>query len=225
MDSDALLPLLVILIAVGGKIFEALGGKTEEPPAPPPPARRRVARPPVAVAGPEEAAGWRVGEGVIREGVPDTASRSGTVVGAPAGGAAGTGDPWSVFGGHGDGHAVEDEELEDEGWEGDEDPEEGEDAQLSEGGEAISLEPTNVEPLRIRIADEELRRQVEAALPAEAVAVDRTAEHRRFHDRYVAAPPPVRAARHPIGDALRDHTSVRRAVVLREVLGPPKSLQ
>jgi hypothetical protein len=64
----------------------------------------------------------------------------------------------------------------------------------------------------------------------EPLNVDRAAEHQRFHDRYVArpraAPPPRPAAAHsPIAAMLRDPQGMRRAVILSEVLGPPRSLQ
>lgn len=64
----------------------------------------------------------------------------------------------------------------------------------------------------------------------EPLNVDRAAEHQRFHDRYVArpssAPPPRPTNVHsPIAAMLRERDGVRRAVILSEVLGPPRALQ
>lgn len=74
----------------------------------------------------------------------------------------------------------------------------------------------------------------EVVLPAEAEApaivsleqeVDWEAAHTRFHQRYVDARPAGRAPAHRLMDELRDPASLRRAVLLAEVLGPPKSMR
>lgn len=80
--------------------------------------------------------------------------------------------------------------------------------------EVVSLESTDV------------------VLPTEAVAVstetlehevDWEAEHELFHRRYVDVHSTGAAARHGLLDELRDPASVRRAVLMAEILGPPKS--
>jgi hypothetical protein len=60
------------------------------------------------------------------------------------------------------------------------------------------------------------------ALDAE---VDWTAEHERFHRRYVDAPVQVRPAHHALLQELRDPESLRRAILMSEVLGPPVSMR
>jgi hypothetical protein len=55
--------------------------------------------------------------------------------------------------------------------------------------------------------------------------VDWTAEHDRFHKRYVDVKAPPQAAAHGLLDALRDPAGARRAVLLAEILGPPVSMR
>lgn len=72
----------------------------------------------------------------------------------------------------------------------------------------------------------------EVVLPSEPVAasaetleheVDWEVEHELFHRRYVDVHSTGSAARHGLLDELRDPASVRRAVLMAEILGPPKS--
>jgi hypothetical protein len=53
--------------------------------------------------------------------------------------------------------------------------------------------------------------------------VDWEVEHERFHQRYVDVHSTGSAARHGLLDELRDPAAVRRAVLMAEILGPPKS--
>lgn len=55
--------------------------------------------------------------------------------------------------------------------------------------------------------------------------VDRTAEHNRFHKRYVEAPPARTEAAHSLLDELREPGGARRAVLMAEILGPPVSMR
>ncbi len=82
--------------------------------------------------------------------------------------------------------------------------------------EAISLEPVTATEVALRPLPE-----APVALDAE---VDRSREHLRFHDKYFKpAPPPPRLDR--LADHLRSRAEVRRAILLAEVLGPPRSLR
>jgi hypothetical protein len=82
--------------------------------------------------------------------------------------------------------------------------------------EAISLEPVTGSEVALRPLPE-----APVALDAE---VDRSREHLRFHDKYFkAAPPPPRQDR--LADHLRSRAEVRRAILLAEVLGPPRSMR
>jgi len=90
--------------------------------------------------------------------------------------------------------------------------------------EAVSLEPvTRVEPLR--------RPLPAPAVSLDVVEVDRRVEHERFHrklaPRAPRPPPDLRPSRSqsPLRDQLRSRSEVRRAVILAEVLGPPRSLR
>ena len=80
--------------------------------------------------------------------------------------------------------------------------------------EAISLEPVDQtsEPVTVEVA---------AAADAD---VDRAAKHHRFHARYREAPRSAAAPR-VLADHLRTRDEIRRAILLSEVLGPPRSLQ
>ena len=51
--------------------------------------------------------------------------------------------------------------------------------------------------------------------------VDWTAEHERFHQRYVDAKAPPHLAQRGLLDDMRDPAMVRRAVLMAEILGPP----
>ncbi|HEX2078160.1 MAG TPA: hypothetical protein VHG08_10645 [Longimicrobium sp.] len=55
--------------------------------------------------------------------------------------------------------------------------------------------------------------------------VDWEAEHTRFHQRYVDVHPADRTPAHGLMDELRDPATLRRAVLLAEILGPPKSMR
>lgn len=55
--------------------------------------------------------------------------------------------------------------------------------------------------------------------------VDWEAEHTRFHKRYVDVRPADRTPAHGLMDELRDPATLRRAVLMAEVLGPPKSMR
>ncbi len=61
----------------------------------------------------------------------------------------------------------------------------------------------------------------------EALEVDRTAEHARFHERYVVRPVPnVRHQQQaPLAALMQDGSELRRAIILSEVLGPPRALR
>lgn len=63
----------------------------------------------------------------------------------------------------------------------------------------------------------------------EPTRIDRAAEHQRFHDKVYAAavplPPRPALARDSFAALLRDQRGVRRAIIVSEVLGPPRALQ
>lgn len=72
----------------------------------------------------------------------------------------------------------------------------------------------------------------EVTLPSESVTapvvtleqeVDWEAEHELFHKRYVDVHSAGSAARHGLMDELRDPAVLRRAVLMAEILGPPRS--
>lgn len=85
------------------------------------------------------------------------------------------------------------------------------------GAEVVSLEeaaPMSLEARPVPLRDVSLE-----------LEVDRTAEHNRFHKRYVEAPP-ARAEDAPsLLDELRDPGGARRAVLMAEILGPPVSMR
>lgn len=66
-------------------------------------------------------------------------------------------------------------------------------------------------------------------VPTEAVSleqeVDWETEHERFHRKYVDVHSTGSAARHGLLDEMRDPGALRRAVLMAEILGPPKSLR
>lgn len=84
--------------------------------------------------------------------------------------------------------------------------------------EAISLEQFDEAPVPVV-----LERVVHMAAP-EPVEIDRDAEHVRFHSRFpTAVQPPARSETLP--ERLRRPGELRRAIILAEVLGPPRSLR
>ncbi len=87
--------------------------------------------------------------------------------------------------------------------------------------EAVSLEPvTRVEAVR--------RPLPTPVASLDLAEVDRGAEHERFHRKIVPRVPrtPRPALRSDgLRDQLRSRSEVRRAVILAEVLGPPRSLR
>jgi hypothetical protein len=82
--------------------------------------------------------------------------------------------------------------------------------------EVVSLESTEV------VIPGEVPAPVVVSLEQE---VDWEAEHTRFHQRYVDVRPADRIPAHGLRDELRDPASLRRAVLLAEILGPPKSMR
>jgi hypothetical protein len=84
--------------------------------------------------------------------------------------------------------------------------------------EAVSLEPVTPvvyqRPLPAPVASLDL------------VEVDRKAEHERLHRRFARpAAPPARARPDRLADHLRTRRELRRAILLTEVLGPPRALR
>jgi hypothetical protein len=88
--------------------------------------------------------------------------------------------------------------------------------------EAVSLEPVAPEPVPVRV-----ERPVPAAVPEtrEALQADREAEHERFQQRILENPAGALPHVATLGGELRDAQVLRRAVLLAEVLGPPRALQ
>lgn len=81
--------------------------------------------------------------------------------------------------------------------------------------DVVSLEPTDVVPVV---------HGVPTAPPVSLEQeVDWEREHERFHRRYVDARESDAFPAHGLMDELRDPAALRRAVLLAEVLGPPKS--
>lgn len=92
------------------------------------------------------------------------------------------------------------------------------DTELDDPGlQVVSLESTEAMSVEAR------------PMPGEAVTlehdVDWEAEHEAFHRRYVDAHSTGSAARHGLLDEMRDPGALRRAVLMAEILGPPKSLR
>jgi hypothetical protein len=83
--------------------------------------------------------------------------------------------------------------------------------------EVVSLERTDAMSVEAR------------PMPGEAVTleqeVDWEQEHENFHRKYVDAHSTGSAARHGLLDEMRDPGALRRAVLMAEILGPPKSLR
>lgn len=83
-----------------------------------------------------------------------------------------------------------------------------------------------------RLAAREIPEATRVSVPVvsmESLQVDRRAEHRRLHDRFAPAAalsvtaPPSPAA--PLRRTLRRPEALREAILLNEVLGPPRALQ
>lgn len=55
--------------------------------------------------------------------------------------------------------------------------------------------------------------------------VDWTAEHERFHQRYVDRHEPAHHAQRGLLDDMRDPAMLRRAILMSEILGPPVALR
>jgi hypothetical protein len=92
------------------------------------------------------------------------------------------------------------------------------DTELDEPGlQVVSLESTAEMSVEAR------------PMPGEAVTleqeVDWEQEHELFHRKYVDGHSTGSAARHGLLDEMRDPGAVRRAVLMAEILGPPKSLR
>lgn len=82
--------------------------------------------------------------------------------------------------------------------------------------------------LQERLNDREISEAARVTVPVvslESLVVDRKAEHGRFH-AITAAPKPAapRAVPLRIAETLRSPSELRRALIISEVLGPPKSL-
>jgi hypothetical protein len=84
--------------------------------------------------------------------------------------------------------------------------------------EAISLEQFDEVPVPVV-----LERAMREAVP-EPVEIDRAAEHVRFHGRFPAPVQPA-APSETLPEHLRKPGELRRAILLAEVLGPPRALR
>ena len=78
--------------------------------------------------------------------------------------------------------------------------------------EAVSLEPVAPVPLPVRPV-------------LETAQVDRSLEHRRFHERFVERHEAPAPAADTLAARLRHPGELRRAVLLAEILGPPRALR
>ena len=97
---------------------------------------------------------------------------------------------------------------------------EAEEAQELHTAEAVSLEPLAPEAVRVHV-----ERVLPSAEPqsAEVLQVDWEVQHQRFHQRYLEQQAaPAAAPRAALPDL---HGDLRRAVLMAEILGPPKSLR
>ena len=79
-----------------------------------------------------------------------------------------------------------------------------------------------------RLAAREMPEAARVSVPVvsmEPLRVDRRAEHRRFHEQVSTAPAlPRRSRPAPLRRALLEPAELKRAVLLNEILGPPRSL-
>lgn len=82
--------------------------------------------------------------------------------------------------------------------------------------DVVSLESTDVMPPPERLAPTIVSLEQE---------VDRETEHENFHRRYVDARAAGASARYGLLDEMRDPAALRRAVLMAEILGPPRSLR
>jgi hypothetical protein len=92
------------------------------------------------------------------------------------------------------------------------------------------VDATGATPAEVVALESTTGMSVEArALPGEAVSleheVDWDDEHERFHRKYVDGHSTGSAARHGLLDEMRDPGALRRAVLMAEILGPPRSLR
>jgi hypothetical protein len=187
--------LLIVVVFFGAPLIGRLF--QQKPPAPPPAVPRGDAPSPAD----------------LQPRLPAPA-RTGAALPAPAGADGGWSAGWSQWpeGATEEEDAFE-EGAEEEGVAGDHDLA----ADSIHTREAVSLEP-------VTAAEGLVRALPEAPVGLDTVPVDWNREHVRFHDKYFkAAPPPPRADR--LADHLRSRAEVRRAILLAEVLGPPRSLR
>lgn len=97
-----------------------------------------------------------------------------------------------------------------------------EESQELHTAEAVSLEPLAPEAVRVRPG----RALPSEPMSVEVLEVDWEAEQRRFHQRYLERKGEAPPARHGAFPDLRgDRAALRRAMLLSEVLGPPKALE
>lgn len=96
-------------------------------------------------------------------------------------------------------------------------------APAERGGEETihTLEAVSLEPVTPR---EAVERPVPVPVSLELVQVDRKAEHERLHQKY-ARPVAPRPRADRLADHLNSRGELRRAVLLAEVLGPPRALR
>jgi hypothetical protein len=90
----------------------------------------------------------------------------------------------------------------------------------------LPFEAVTLEPLELAGWDQGAKPRPEPVRRTQdATVVDWTAEHERFHQKYVdvrAAAPP---ATHGALDSLRGRKALRQAILTAEVLGPPRALR
>lgn len=88
-------------------------------------------------------------------------------------------------------------------------------------GPLRTAEPVTLEPVAVR---DVAPRPVPVVVSLEETRVDRKAEHQRFH-RKLSAPARARPRADRLADHLDTRRELRRAVLLAEVMGPPRSLR
>jgi hypothetical protein len=101
---------------------------------------------------------------------------------------------------------------------------------LDEAAGDTEVDATGAAPAEVVALETTTGMSVEARpLPGEAVSleheVDWDTEHERFHRKYVDGHSAGSAARHGLLDEMRDPGALRRAVLMAEILGPPRSLR